>query len=77
MPGLAASLHQRTHSHTVECLPDASPPINPTWMETYHFNGHADHRAWQQLMLTLGQAVSQLPPGIDGQRHVEWFVKTI
>lgn len=63
MPGLAAMLHQRV-------LSEGSPL---TWMETYHFNGHANAQAWQMLTEHLLAQVAQLPSGIDGERHLEWF----
>lgn len=80
MPGLAASLHQRTHSHAtphvVESPASTTAQDTATWMETYHFNGHADARAWQQLVDMMQQVVKQLPSGIEGERHEEWFTRT-
>jgi len=80
MPGLAASLHQRTHSHALSHVDGTSTSTtghdNATWMETYHFNGHADARAWQQLLDLMKQVVKQLPSGIEGERHEEWFTRT-
>lgn len=69
MPGLAASLRQRTDLTTGE--PSRAPQL--TWMETYHFNGHADHRAWAAFEAALGQELPKLPEGIDGQRQTECF----
>lgn len=63
MPGLAASLHQRA--------PSNDTPM--TWMEIYQFNGHANTQAWQKLTEHLQAQVTQLPAGIDGERHLEWF----
>ncbi len=80
MPGLAASLHQRTHSHAMPHVADTTTSSTgqdiATWMETYHFNGHADARAWQQLVDMMQQAVKQLPTGMEGERHEEWFTRT-
>lgn len=76
MPGLAAHLSRRvpapSASHTPS-LVDGTSTIPETWMETYQFNGHADHRAWLKLVEALDLAVGQLPMGIEGNRHVEWF----
>lgn len=69
MPGLAASLQQRTEPGTGE--PTRSPQL--TWMEAYHFNGHADHRAWASFGAALDRELPALPEGIDGPRHAECF----
>ncbi len=79
MPGLAASLNQRVPpaSMPTEATPAANTPFleGPlaTWMEIYHINGHADHRAWQRLEQALAQAAALLPAGMEGSRHCEWF----
>ena len=65
MPGLAASLHQRCDAQAAGA--------SPTWMEVYHFNGHADERAWQAFEAALARQVATLPAGIDGVRHAERF----
>jgi hypothetical protein len=76
MPGLAASLSEK-----LEALPTDSAAVPPavqpllTWMETYHFNGHANTDAWQRFEATLTQHAAQLPPGIEGPRHIERFVR--
>lgn len=69
MPGLAASLQQRIERGTGE--PTWSPGL--TWMETYHFNGHADLRAWASFEAALGREVASLPAGIEGGRQTECF----
>lgn len=66
MPGLAASLHQRL---------DSASDQPATWMETYHFNGHASDQAWQAFEAALGAQALLLPLGIDGARHLERFVR--
>jgi Domain of unknown function (DUF4936) len=80
MPGLAASLQHRTNGHAMPSVTQVSTSIagqvTYTWMEAYHFNGHADERAWQQLMERLQSAIKQLPPGIVDERHEEWFTRT-
>ena len=76
MPGLAANLSRRVPdpSSLGADSPTATPSATPeTWMEIYQFNGHADHRAWLKLVTALDTAVAQLPSGMLGQRHVEWF----
>ena len=81
MPGLSASLNQRVPA---ACQPRTTPAAGDpllaptqTWMEIYHFNGHADHRAWQGLVDALDLAVAQLPAGMEGNRHVEWFERIV
>ena len=69
MPGLAASLQQRTDLATGQ--PTREPQA--TWMETYHFNGHADHRAWAVFEAALAKELPALPEGIDGARQTECF----
>lgn len=69
MPGLAASLQQRIELGSGE--PTRSPQA--TWMETYHFNGHADHRAWAVFEAALARELPSLPDGIDGARQTECF----
>ena len=69
MPGLAASLQQRVELGTGR--PTRSAGV--TWMETYHFNGHADHRAWASFETALAREVPTLPEGIEGARHTECF----
>lgn len=69
MPGLAASLLQRVELDSGQ--PTRSP--QPTWMEAYHFNGHADQRAWASFHGALARELSTLPEGIDGDRHAEAF----
>ncbi|WP_158622745.1 DUF4936 family protein [Aquabacterium soli] len=69
MPGLAASLQQRTDLATGQ--PSRTP--QPTWMETYHFNGHADHRAWAAFEAALERELPTLPVGIEGPRQTECF----
>lgn len=66
MPGLAASLHRRIDEPRAEASSD-------TWVEVYHFNGHADERAWARLDESLALEVGQLPQGIEGLRHAERF----
>ncbi|HEX5373540.1 MAG TPA: DUF4936 family protein [Aquabacterium sp.] len=63
MPGLAASLHVRE---------DAGASAL-TWMEIYHFNGHADDRAWATFEGALAMQAAQLPEGLIGARQVERF----
>ena len=69
MPGLAASLQHRIEWSSGQ--PTQSP--GPTWMETYHFNGHADHRAWAAFEAALARELPTLPEGIDGTRQTECF----
>lgn len=76
MPGLAANLSRRVPDPSTNgavAQAAASTATTETWMEIYQFNGHADHRAWLKLVTALDTAVGQLPPGMLGQRHVEWF----
>jgi len=79
MPGLAASLSEKLDAatptpHTAPTGPAQSPaPL--TWMETYHFNGHASDEAWLRFEATLAQRVAQLPSGIEGPRHIERFTR--
>lgn len=63
MPGLAASLHVRVDA-SAEAL---------TWMEIYHFNGHADTRAWAAFEEALAAQAAQLPAGMIGARQMERF----
>lgn len=65
MPGLAVALWCRSDEPTAPGL--------QTWMETYHFNGHADARAWQALEAAMAPLLAALPPGIEGPRHHERF----
>lgn len=69
MPGLAASLLQRVELNSGQ--PTRSP--QSTWMESYHFNGHADQRAWASFQGALARELDALPEGIDGERHAEAF----
>jgi Domain of unknown function (DUF4936) len=64
MPGLGAHLWLRDDS-------DQAP--EPTWMEVYQFNGHADERAWAALDDALAAHLGDLPAGIVGERHREHF----
>lgn len=64
MPGLAAALMRRS---------DEDPAADSTWMEVYHFNGHADQRAWEAFEAALGRQLQALPPGLMGERHAERF----
>lgn len=64
MPGLAASLHVREDTAAGSAL---------TWMEIYHFNGHADTRAWATFEDALATQAAQLPEGLIGVRQVERF----
>ncbi len=73
MPGLAASLSERIDEPPTATNPPA--PAHLTWMETYQFNGHASDDAWLRFENTLTQRTLQLPPGIEGVRHVERFVR--
>lgn len=81
MPGLSASLNRRVtpacQPHSVPAAGDPLLSATQTWMEIYHFNGHADHRAWQGLVNALDVAVAQLPAGMEGDRHVEWFERIV
>ncbi|RZI85018.1 MAG: DUF4936 family protein [Rubrivivax sp.] len=70
MPGLAAGLHRRIEPSSVA---GSGPSAGDTWMETYQFNGHADHRAWASFDAALAAEVGLLPAGIDGLRHAERF----
>jgi hypothetical protein len=69
MPGLAASLLQRVELGSGQ--PTRSPQA--TWMEAYHFNGHADQRAWASFQAALTRELGTLPEGIEGERHAEAF----
>jgi Domain of unknown function (DUF4936) len=74
MPGLAASLSQKLDTPPASEAPlGAAPQALLTWMETYHFNGHASTEAWERFELTLSQRAACLPAGIEGPRHVERF----
>lgn len=67
MPGLACDIQRRTDAAATQ---DATAQ---TWMETYHFNGFADARAWSALDDALGTALKALPEGLMGERHAERF----
>jgi hypothetical protein len=74
MPGLAASLSEKIDTSVADRTGSAAttqPPL--TWMETYHFNGHASTEAWERFEATLAQRVAGLPAGIEGPRHIERF----
>lgn len=73
MPGLAASLSERVDAQLPAQGNAAPPPL--TWMETYHFNGHASDDAWHRFEAVLAQRTQQLPQGIEGPRHLERFVR--
>lgn len=73
MPGLAASLSERIDAQDSGESPDA--PALLTWMETYHFNGHASDDAWHHFEAVLAQRTHSLPQGIEGSRHMERFVR--
>lgn len=76
MPGLAASLSEKLDGPASGGSDDApQPPPLLTWMETYHFNGHASDGAWQRFETTLTERALQLPKGIDGPRHIERFAR--
>lgn len=66
MPGLAAALHRRLEPGTTGV---------PTWMEVYHFNGHASDQAWSTFEAALLAQAATLPEGIEGERHLERFVR--
>ena len=66
MPGLAAALHQRL---------DPGTSGLHTWMEVYHFNGHANDQAWSTFEAALLAQAATLPAGIEGERHLERFVR--
>ena len=73
MPGLAASLSERME--VPEPALNTAAPALLTWMETYHFNGHATQEAWLRFEEVLAQRTLLLPDGIEGTRHVERFVR--
>lgn len=76
MPGLAASLSERLDALPTQPLTEEAQPSPPlTWMETYHFNGHASDDAWLRFEKRLSERAGQLPLGIDGPRHIERFVR--
>ena len=66
MPGLAAALHRRL---------DVGSTGLPTWMEAYHFNGHASDHAWSNFESALLAQAATLPEGIEGERQLERFVR--
>jgi hypothetical protein len=74
MPGLAASLSEKLEAYPADMAGGASS-THPllTWMDTYHFNGHASTDAWQRFEATLTARAAQLPSGIEGPRHIERF----
>jgi hypothetical protein len=74
MPGLAASLSEKLDAPAQEGAGSSSntQPLL-TWMETYHFNGHASTDAWARFEATLAQHAAGLPTGIEGPRHIERF----
>jgi hypothetical protein len=74
MPGLAASLSEKLDAPAQEGAESSSTTQHLlTWMETYHFNGHASTEAWERFEATLAQRAADLPTGIEGPRHIERF----
>lgn len=66
MPGLAAALQRRL---------DPGDSGLQTWMEVYQFNGHASDMAWTTFEAALLAQAATLPEGIEGERHLERFVR--